>query len=89
MVETCSLTLYNINKTVVLTCRSVNCRCNKTLDSYSEQVEEAGLRKEERKIEKIIARLNFEIGNKVSLPEPLLCYTNPFYIFMLILFISI
>jgi len=25
MVETCSLTLYNINKTVVLTCRSINC----------------------------------------------------------------
>ena len=24
MVETCSLTLYNINKTVVLTCRSIN-----------------------------------------------------------------
>jgi len=26
MVETCSLTLYNINKTVVLRCRSINCR---------------------------------------------------------------
>jgi len=25
MVETCSLTLYNLNKTVVLTCRSINC----------------------------------------------------------------
>ena len=25
MVETCSLTLYNINETVVLTCRSINC----------------------------------------------------------------
>jgi len=24
MVETCSLTLYNVNKTVVLTCRSIN-----------------------------------------------------------------
>ena len=24
MVETCSLTLYNINKTVMLTCRSIN-----------------------------------------------------------------
>jgi len=42
MVETCSLTLYNINKTVVLTCRSINCRNKTCIQNFGRRNERNG-----------------------------------------------